>query len=151
MWPRSEFDPGHFTASGFVLHPDGDALLLIHHEKLDRWLQPGGHFEAADSTVEAAARREVAEETGIVDVARVGEGLARIDAHPIPPHGDEPSHVHIDLAIGLVARSDEIGPLDEVLDAQWVPFDQLRSYGTDQAIRRGVAAIRSLLNESYQF
>ncbi|MGB5566420.1 MAG: hypothetical protein WBN93_08820, partial [Acidimicrobiia bacterium] len=28
---RDRFDPGHFTASGFVVSPDGSSLLLIHH------------------------------------------------------------------------------------------------------------------------
>ncbi len=83
-WPRNEFSPGHFTASGFVGSPDGTSLLLIHHGRLHRWLQPGGHMEAGDATVEAAARREVAEETGIADLVRLGHGLLRIDAHPIP-------------------------------------------------------------------
>ncbi|MEN8041330.1 MAG: hypothetical protein ABFR95_07475, partial [Actinomycetota bacterium] len=52
MWPRSEFEPGHFTASGFVTSPDGEALLLIHHGKLDRWLQPGGHIDPEDASVD---------------------------------------------------------------------------------------------------
>ncbi|MEL7239061.1 MAG: NUDIX hydrolase, partial [Planctomycetota bacterium] len=34
---RHQFEPGHFTASAFVLG-ERDELLLIHHAKLDRWL-----------------------------------------------------------------------------------------------------------------
>ncbi|MGI9666596.1 MAG: NUDIX hydrolase [Acidimicrobiia bacterium] len=145
MWPRSEFVPGHFTASGFVLRPDRTALLLIHHGKLDRWLQPGGHFEVEDETVEVGARREVAEETGLSQIRRMGSSLVRIDAHPIPERGDEPEHIHIDLAMGFIADSDEIGPIDEVLDARWVPFDQLDAYDTDDAVKRGVATLRSMI------
>ena len=52
MWPRSEFDPGHFTASAFVVSPDGTKVLLVEHARLGRWLQPGGHIEADDRTVE---------------------------------------------------------------------------------------------------
>ena len=33
---------GHFTGSGLVLSPDGEWVLLLHHSKLHRWLQPGG-------------------------------------------------------------------------------------------------------------
>jgi len=83
-WHRSAFEPGHFTASGFVASPDGSSLLLIHHGKLDRWLQPGGHFEEIDASVEAAAKREVLEETGVGNLTRIGSALVRIDAHPIP-------------------------------------------------------------------
>jgi 8-oxo-dGTP pyrophosphatase MutT (NUDIX family) len=141
MWLRTEFDPGHFTASGFVVSPDGSSLLLIHHGKLDRWLQPGGHIEAEDTTVQAAARREVLEETGVGDLELLGISLVRIDAHEIPQRGREPVHVHIDLGVGFRATSLEIGPLDEVIDARWVPFDALMHYDTDDALRAGAHAV----------
>jgi 8-oxo-dGTP pyrophosphatase MutT (NUDIX family) len=142
MWPRSEFQPGHFTASGFVLSPDRGSLLLILHAKLDRWLQPGGHIEVDDATIEAAVRREIAEETGLIEISRAGAGLVRIDAHAIPPRGIEPRHIHIDLAMAFVADTDVLGPLDEVLDARWVPHDDLGQYDVDEPV---YGALRSLL------
>ncbi len=36
---------GHFTASAFVVSVDGERTLLLHHAKLGRWLQPGGHAD----------------------------------------------------------------------------------------------------------
>lgn len=146
-WQRTEFNPGHFTASGFVASPDGASLLVIHHARLDRWLQPGGHIEAYDSTVEAAARREVTEETGIGDLERVGVGLLRIDAHPIPARSDEPGHIHIDLGIGFRSTSAVIGPLDEVLDARWVRFGDLTAHGVDDAVLASAHALGELLSE----
>ena len=145
MWLRTEFDPGHFTASGFVSAPDGRSLLMIHHGRLGRWLQPGGHIEANDDSVEDAARREVAEETGIGSLDRLGTGILRIDAHPIPARPDEPAHLHIDLGIGFIARTFDLGPLDEVLDAAWVPFADLTTFDTDDAVRRTADALRALL------
>lgn len=145
MWPRSEFDPGHFTASGFVCSPDGGSLLLIEHARLGRWLQPGGHIEPEDLSVEAAARREVAEETGVEDLERIGTGLLRIDAHPIPPRGDEPEHTHIDLAVAFRSLNGRIGEIDEVLDAAWVPFGRLGDYEVDDAVLRGAERLEALL------
>ena len=147
-WRRSVFEPGHFTASGFVASPDRSAVLLVHHPRHDRWLQPGGHFEADDGRVEDAARREVGEETGVHGLSRVGSGLLRIDAHDIPARSDEPAHVHIDLAVGFVAATDEIGPVTEVLDAAWVPFGELVAFGADAAVRSGVDALRAALVDS---
>jgi 8-oxo-dGTP pyrophosphatase MutT (NUDIX family) len=147
VWPRTEFDPGHFTASGFVASPDRTSLLLIHHGKLRRWLQPGGHLEADDRTVEESARREISEETGLTDIDRVGTSLVRIDAHPIPERGSEPGHIHIDLAIGFVAKTHEIAVVDEILDARWVPFDRLGEYDVDSAVTHGAATLlRSIAN-----
>jgi 8-oxo-dGTP pyrophosphatase MutT (NUDIX family) len=142
MAVRSEFDPGHFTASGFVASPDRLSLLLIEHAKLGRWLQPGGHMELGDPSVEEAARREIAEETGIASLSRVGTTLVRIDTHEIPPHGGEPGHIHIDLGIGFISHTAEIGPIDEVLDARWVPFDELAWFGLDAA---GIGGAEGLL------
>ena len=145
MWPRSEFEPGHFTASGFVASPDGRSMLLVHHGRLDRWLQPGGHFEWEDNTVEDASRREVGEETGVTALTRLGIGLVRVDAHSIPARTDEPAHIHIDLGLAFVAESDHIGPIEEVLDARWVPFDEFHRYDLDEAVMVGSAHIRELL------
>lgn len=60
----------HFTASGFVLNPDGE-MLLLHHRKLGVWLYPGGHIER-NETPDAAVLREIGEETGL-HVTLLGE------------------------------------------------------------------------------
>ena len=145
MWPRSEFEPGHFTVSAFVVSPDEGSLLVIHHAKLARWLQPGGHLERHDVTVEEAARREVLEETGVGELRVVGTGLIRIDAHEIPERPSEPAHIHLDLGLGFQAAHTKIGPISEVLDARWVAFDDLDSYGVDGALRAGVTAVREAI------
>ena len=88
------------------------------------------------------------EETGIGQLDRVGTGLLHIDAHDIPARADEPPHVHIDLSIGFVARSDAIGPVTEVLDAAWVRFDELDRFGTDDAVRTGASALLTLLEST---
>jgi len=123
-------------------------MLLIHHGRLRRWLQPGGHIEQGDESIEVAARREVVEETSAQGLVRVGSGLVRIDAHPIPARPDEPEHVHIDLGVGFVAGSDEIGPLDEVLDAKWVRFDDFGDFDLDAAVLGGALRLRALLGQN---
>jgi len=142
MWPRSEFEPGHFTASAFVISPNRDALLLIHHRKLGRWLQPGGHLESEDLSVEDAARREVLEETGVSHLRLLDSTLMRIDSHQIPQYGDEPPHLHIDLGVGFHTGSHEIGPIDEVIEARWVPYGELQSFDVDAALMAGAQAVR---------
>lgn len=148
MWARTEFDPGHFTASGFVASPDGTAILLVLHGKLDRWLQPGGHLEPEDDSVETAARREVLEETGVGDLIRMGNSLVRVDAHPIPARPTEPAHKHFDLGMGFQATSNAIGPIDEVIDARWVGFEDLGDYDVDAAFLGGARSLRRLVDHS---
>ena len=143
MWRRTEYQPGHFTVSGFVMSPDGSAVMLVHHTKLGRWLQPGGHIEKFDRTIEDAIRREVAEETGLVELAGMGTGLLRIDAHPIPGSAEEPNHVHVDLSMGFRADTAAASPLDGVTRCQWVSFESLEEWDTDEAVHAGARLLRA--------
>jgi 8-oxo-dGTP pyrophosphatase MutT (NUDIX family) len=91
---------GHITASAVVLDGSCQAVLMIWHEKLSRWLQPGGHCEPdIDQTLPDAALRELVEETHIPAEAirLIQRNIFDVDIHPIPAHGDEAAHLHYDL------------------------------------------------------
>lgn len=115
---RSQFAPGHITATGLVLHPDRDAFLLVHHKRLNRWLLPGGHVEHHDESIDRTARREVVEETGAV-LSPDRPMLAGIDVHGIPPGKGEPYHLHHDLIFVFRAISPEAAPTEEVRQVAW--------------------------------
>ena len=139
---RLHFVPGHFTASAFVLSPDGGSLLLIHHSKLHRWLQPGGHVEPSDIDLPAAAAREVVEEVGITSLTAENTGIFDVDIHPIPARKAEPLHEHFDVrylfrAIDLsaVAGSDANA-------FRWVPIAEITAELTDASIMRALAKLR---------
>jgi len=132
----SHFDPGHLTASGFVLSPSRQALLLIHHAKLGRWLQPGGHVESSDQSLEEAARREIVEETGLADFTSLG--FFDLDLHEIPARKDQPRHQHYDVRFAFQAQTDDVQALDGVLGVQWVPLGELGGANTDESVRRPV-------------
>ena len=98
---------GHITASAILTDPAQSNLLLIWHEKLRRWLQPGGHCEQDDVSLSAAARRELLEETGLPQNGCI---LATdmpfdVDVHPIPVRGAEPAHWHYDIRFLFVYGS----------------------------------------------
>ena len=58
-----------FTVAVFVVHEH--QVLLVHHRGLNKWLPVGGHIEL-DEDPEAAALREVREESGL-EVDLLGE------------------------------------------------------------------------------
>jgi len=135
---RAAFVPGHFTASAFVVRPDRRELLLIHHRKLELWLQPGGHFEPTDADPQAAARRELGEETSLTAVRPLGVGLLDVDIHDIPARGDAPRHQHFDLRFGFALDDLDAQVLaaSDAKDARWVSLDALADVQTDDSVRR---------------
>ena len=135
---RFNFDPGHITASGVVLGPERDRVLLVFHRRLMRWLQPGGHVEADDDDLTATARREIVEETGVGLDPRVSPVLVGVDVHQIPARPDEPPHLHHDLVFRFVASGDWIA--GEVgREARWCEIDRLDDCDPDGALKRSVA------------
>jgi 8-oxo-dGTP pyrophosphatase MutT (NUDIX family) len=133
---RKTFDPGHFTASGFVMSPDGGSVLLIRHAKLKRWLQPGGHIDAGDVSPIHAARREVLEETNVT--ADGEDRLLDLDIHPIPANAAkrEPAHEHFDLRFLMRAARTHLAAGDDALAARWVPLAEVAVTVSDPSVRR---------------
>jgi 8-oxo-dGTP pyrophosphatase MutT (NUDIX family) len=141
---RDQFTPGHLTCTGIVLHPDLDSFLLIHHRRLDRWLAPGGHVEPEDESPQAAAAREVLEETE-VPVLRGAAYLTGMDVHGIPAKGNEPYHLHHDLKFAFVAATAEIAVTSETRGVVWCPFDDTSRYTVPPSIVRAACRAQSFL------
>jgi 8-oxo-dGTP pyrophosphatase MutT (NUDIX family) len=136
---RRDRREGHFTGSAWVVSRDGRRVLLTHHRKLDRWLQPGGH---ADGDVDLArvALREAEEETGLRDLAVEG-GVFDLDRHAIPARGDEPEHWHYDVRYVVRASGDEAFVVsEESHDLAWREvIDVAADPQADASVRRMAA------------
>jgi len=143
-WSRDHVTPGHFTASAFVLSPQRDALLLILHQKLELWLQPGGHVEPTDVSLEAAARREAAEEVGLEALDLLHPGIFDVDVHAIPPFGDQPAHQHFDVRFLFGAARRDLRPASDAMDARWVPLDDVADAQSDESVMRALRRLRAL-------
>ena len=140
---------GHLTASALVLSRSGDRALLLHHRKLERWLQPGGHAEPGETSGESIALREALEETGV-------EGLALhptaprpldLDVHAIPARSGEPAHEHLDLRYLVLAPGDAAITLnaEESRALRWFSWAEIEGLGLDTGLRRAFAKARALL------
>lgn len=136
---RNAFDPGHITASGVVLAPGRDRVLLVFHRRLQRWLQPGGHVEPSDGELVATAQREVLEETGVGLDLRVEPVVIGVDMHQIPARPDEPPHLHHDVVFRFVAYTEARIAPEWGRDVRWCGVDRLDDYDADGPLRRSVA------------
>jgi 8-oxo-dGTP pyrophosphatase MutT (NUDIX family) len=127
---------GHITASAWIVDPARTQTVLLHHRKLDRWLQPGGHIDG-DPDVRGAALREAREELGIATLRFAAEGIYDIDVHAIPARAAEPAHDHYDLRFALEADPHE--PLRgnaESHAVRWIALSDLEAYAIDDSVRR---------------
>jgi 8-oxo-dGTP pyrophosphatase MutT (NUDIX family) len=139
---RTQYAPGHITASAFVLDPTGTSVLLILHSKLQRWLQPGGHVDPEDRDVLHAARREVLEEVGVSQLTQIGD-LLDLDVHDIPARKDQGAHAHFDLRFLFKAGDLAFQAGSDANDARWVPIAHLLAghdaeFPSDESVLRAV-------------
>jgi 8-oxo-dGTP pyrophosphatase MutT (NUDIX family) len=136
----------HFTGSAVLVDPAGERVLLVHHRRLSRWLQPGGHAEEADGgRLEVTALREAREETGCQVRPHPRAPLPLdVDAHQIPSRRDEPAHLHLDVRFLLVADDPEAFAHDpaESHGAQWLGWEEALARADEPAMRRMLAKAR---------
>jgi 8-oxo-dGTP pyrophosphatase MutT (NUDIX family) len=139
--------PGHITASAFVLTSPPHHVLLIRHPTLGRWLQPGGHIEAADTSVLQAALREVHEETGLANLlSPLGEAPFDVQVQDIPATTSIPAHQHHDIRMLLTVEGRSVIHVrNEVLAASWFSIDALRTRGKGEDILKAVDKAQRVL------
>ncbi len=116
---------GHITASAFITDQNITSILLTHHKKLNRWLQPGGHADGMED-IRTVAFKEGSEETGLSSLTFHHNGIFDIDIHQIPYHAGVHAHFHYDIRFLFVADKNE--PLhisDESHDLAWIPINKI--------------------------
>jgi 8-oxo-dGTP pyrophosphatase MutT (NUDIX family) len=128
--------PGHITGSAWIVTPERDYVLLVHHAKLNRWLQPGGHADG-DENVLRVAWREAEEETGLKNFKILSKLPFDVDIHVIPERKDFPAHHHYDVRFLMEAsREEQIVVSEESHDVKWIPLSELERYTTEPSVLR---------------
>ena len=125
---------GHITSSAWLVDITGDRVLLVHHRKLERWLQPGGHSDGDPDTL-AVALREAREESGL-DVRTLDDAIFDIDVHRIPARSREPAHFHFDVRFLIQAEHDRFRVSEESHALAWVPAVGLGTFADGESVLR---------------
>ena len=138
-WARANAE-GHVTGSAWILNSARTQALLLHHVKLELWVQPGGHLDDSDASPALGAMREALEETGISGLTFASDALFDLDIHCIPARtgGEiiEPAHLHYDARYLIIASDAKIKIAEESRDAKWVALDVLVQPSQDRSIAR---------------
>lgn len=135
LFAKTKDHEKQFTATGYTVNKSHDKILLIHHNKLNKWLPAGGHVESDEAPHEAAIR-EVYEETGVhatliatddpdlqlkniadTQIPRPYAFMYQI----IPANKKDVEHIHLDMVYVLEADENQTTALQakEVKDLQW--------------------------------
>ena len=147
-----QLETGHITASAFIVDECADAVLLVNHRKLGRWLQPGGHADGEENLV-LVATGEAREETGLERLSLILHQPFDIDIHPIPSAENLKTHFHYDLRFLFTAgRSDNLNPNHESTALAWIARKQLAEVtGGNTSILRMMEKAASLNTDRSQF
>ncbi|WP_341225015.1 NUDIX hydrolase [uncultured Arcticibacterium sp.] len=126
---------GHVTASCWVINKSRSKVLLIHHAKLNKWLQPGGHCDGNEHTYKVA-EKELLEETGLVALTE-NSNIFDVDIHVIPERKGVPEHKHYDIR--YLFQVDEEAPLvqnHETLGMKWIAMVDVPTLSSEESILR---------------
>jgi 8-oxo-dGTP pyrophosphatase MutT (NUDIX family) len=125
-WDRSTLL--HATASALVVHPPTGRVLLRWHQRMNSWLQVGGHADPGESSPFAVARREALEETALPDLVPwpdlVRPQVIQVAIVPVPTGRGEPAHHHADVRFLLATAQPDRAPSEsEGADLRWLSLD----------------------------
>jgi len=131
----------HYTATVYVVS-DG-AVALHEHDRIGKWLPPGGHVDR-DELPHEAGLREVREETGLdVELVAPQEDIASETVRSLPQpqhvqladvnvHDGAVGHQHVDMVYYGRAATRELDPADGEAPADawaWFTAEDLASDG----------------------
>lgn len=138
---------GHITGSAWVVNKTRNRVFLLHHRKLDKWLQPGGHSDGDSNTLNVALR-ETQEESGVSAdfIHPVTSEIFDIDIHHIPERKNEAAHFHYDVRF-LLEMDDKQQPVisDESNELAWIDIEKVHTLTNEESITRMIAKTKHLL------
>lgn len=123
---------GHITSSVWIVNAERTHALLTHHRKLDIWVQLGGHNDGVQDC-KAVAALEALEESGILGLQFLHEGIFDVDIHEIA--GACAYHYDVRYLLQAPEGSNFIIS-EESYNLAWLPFDKIADYTQEPSVLR---------------
>ena len=123
-------DTAHFTASSWIVSPDRRKVLMVYHNIYDSWSWTGGHADG-EGDMEAVARRELMEETGLLSPLLISPEPISLEILTVDGHMKRGRYVHSHLHLNLtyLYEADEEEAIrikaDENSGVRWFTVDEM--------------------------
>ena len=140
--------PVHVTGSAWVVSPDRERVLLMHHRKYGHWFQLGGHADG-DPDVINVALKECAEETGVdpAHIKLIDSAIFDVDLHDVPRIDQVQAHGHIDIRFVVeIDDSMNIPGNNESHEVKWVPLYEVLHHNNFRSTYRMLEKTRAMRN-----
>lgn len=117
----------HFSASGWIVNPSGDKVLMAWHNIYKTWAWTGGHADG-EADLLAVALREAREETGAEGIRPLSPEIYSLEIIPVNPHFKRGKFVsaHLHMNVTYLLTADDSRPLrvkpDENSAIAWMPL-----------------------------
>jgi 8-oxo-dGTP pyrophosphatase MutT (NUDIX family) len=152
-WSREELL--HVTASALVVEPTSGRVLLRWHDRMQRWLQVGGHGDPGEHDPWEVACREAAEETGLTDLTALDPGEpqhpVQIVIVPVPASKNEPAHEHADIRYLLVTATPETATAESPgATLRWLSLKDAEAEVEEENLRQFLGRVERLLKTKSQ-
>jgi 8-oxo-dGTP pyrophosphatase MutT (NUDIX family) len=147
-WSRSL--PLHLTASALIVHPPTARVLLRWHERMNGWLQIGGHGDPGEITPIDIALREGEEESGLTDLRPWPSAeLRHVVVVPVPASDREPAHHHADLRFILATETpDDARPERPTAPLRWLTVPAAHELVTEDNLRETLSRVERLFTRT---
>ena len=129
---------GHITGSAWIIDETKQYALLMHHQKLDRWFQPGGHADGESNILEVAIK-EATEETGLSIIKTLSNSIFDVDIHLIPENKKEAAHFHYDIRFLFEADKETVLKINsESKELKWIKLVEIKNFNDSESVMRMV-------------
>ena len=130
----------HFTTSAWIVNKKRDKVLMIHHNIYNSWAWVGGHADGDDNLVRVI-NKEIAEETGLVNLKQIKDDVFGINIVTVINHIKRNqvvnSHLHFDVEYlfecdeNVKTRIKE----DENSGVSWININKINEYVTEEHMK----------------
>ena len=126
----------HLTASAWVVSPDREKVLMAYHSLYDSWAWLGGHADGM-TDLQAVARKEVQEESGLTELKPLGSGIFSLEVLTVDGHEKRGRYVssHLHLNVTYLFEADPSAPVrpkpDENKAVAWFDTEQVLQKSTE--------------------